>query len=143
MTRQEIEAQLRLENPITSVDGVQYSTGEALYEALLQKWADAMEAQNLERGREAAYQAVIESGHCVTAGYCLGMSPEDRANWSQMLTLFREAEALGAMTGASEVQFWDQDGIPRTATLSEFRLMILGLGQAVIAAETARRAPLP
>ena len=90
--------------------------------------------------RESTYQATMGAGHCVTAGYCLGMSVEDRANWSQMLTLFREAEALGAMTGASEVQFWDKDGTARTATLTEFRMMILGLGQAVITAEAARRA---
>jgi len=89
---------------------------------------------------EATYQATITAGYCVTDGYCLGMTPEDRANWSQMLVLFREAEALGAMTGESDVEFWDKAGIRRTATLAEFRSMILGLGQAVVAAETARRA---
>jgi len=89
---------------------------------------------------ENTYQATIAAGYCVTDGYCLGMTPEDRSNWAQMLVLFREAEALGAMTGESEVEFWDKGGTRRTVTLAEFRSMILGLGQAVVTAETARRA---
>jgi hypothetical protein len=89
---------------------------------------------------ENTYQATIAAGYCVTDGYCLGMDTDDRANWSQMLVLFREAQTLGAMTGESEVEFWDKTGTRRTVTLTEFRSMILGLGQAVVAAETARRA---
>lgn len=42
MTREEIEQQLRLDNPTTNIGGVVYHPGDAAYEALLEQWIDAV-----------------------------------------------------------------------------------------------------
>lgn len=45
MTREEIEQQLRLDNPTTTDDaGNRYELGTEFYEAAIQRWADAMQA---------------------------------------------------------------------------------------------------
>lgn len=80
---------------------------------------------------EAEYQAAISTGHCVMPeGFCLAMGDADRANWSQLLVLLREAEGLGAVDGSSLVDFLDITGTARQATLTRFRQIIVGLGQA-------------
>jgi hypothetical protein len=44
MTREEIEQQLRIENPTTTDDeGNRYGPGTDVYEAAIQRWADAMQ----------------------------------------------------------------------------------------------------
>jgi len=44
MTREEIEQQLRLDNPTTTDDeGNRYGPGTDIYEAAIQRWADAMQ----------------------------------------------------------------------------------------------------
>ena len=46
MTREQIEQQLRLDNPTTTDDaGNRHGPGSEVYEAAIQRWADAMEAQ--------------------------------------------------------------------------------------------------
>lgn len=43
MTREEIEQQLRIDNPTTTDDsGNRFSPGSEVYEAAIQRWADAM-----------------------------------------------------------------------------------------------------
>lgn len=45
-TREQIEAQLRAENPTTTDDsGERHSPGSPVYEAAITRWADAMEAK--------------------------------------------------------------------------------------------------
>jgi len=45
MTREEIEQQLRLDNPTTTDDeGNRYEPGTEFYEATIQRWADAVQA---------------------------------------------------------------------------------------------------
>lgn len=134
MTRQEIEQQLIADNPSTNIEGVTYLPGSPQYSAILTKWADAMEAQQSaveDAAKEATFRATIATGHCVTPeGYCLAMDDQDRANWSQLLVLLREAESLGAINGSSPVQFLDITGTLRTATLTRFRQIIVSLGEA-------------
>ena len=46
MTREQIEQQLRLDNPTTTDDaGNRHGPGSEVYEAAIQRWADAMETQ--------------------------------------------------------------------------------------------------
>ena len=42
MTRNEIEQQLRIDNPTTNIGGVIYYPGEAQYEALITLWTDTV-----------------------------------------------------------------------------------------------------
>jgi hypothetical protein len=42
MTREEIEQQLRIDNPTTNIGGVVYHPGDAQYEELMEQWIDAM-----------------------------------------------------------------------------------------------------
>jgi hypothetical protein len=146
MTRAEIIAQLRLDNPSSQVDGVTYFTGDAPYEALIEQWADAMEASQVIQSREvieATFRTTIAVGHCITPeGWCLAMDDADRANWSQLLVLVREAEGLGGITGESPVQFLDITGTPRQLPLTRFREVIVGLGQAYQTAFFTRAAAL-
>jgi hypothetical protein len=59
MTRTDIEAQLRAENPTTTDDtGERHSSGSPVYEALIEKWADAMEAQEITSARSTARSAL-------------------------------------------------------------------------------------
>lgn len=59
MTRQEKEAQLRTENPTTTDDvGERHGPGSAVYEATIQRWADAMEEQGSAVARESARAAI-------------------------------------------------------------------------------------
>lgn len=84
-----------------------------------------------EETKEATFRATIATGHCVIPeGYCLAMDDQDRANWSQLLVLLREAESLGAINGSSPVQFLDITGTLQTAPLTRFREIIVSLGQA-------------
>jgi hypothetical protein len=47
MTREEIEQQLRLDNPTTTDDaGNRYGPGTNVYEAAIQRWADEIETAN-------------------------------------------------------------------------------------------------
>lgn len=41
MTREEIEQQLRIDNPTTNIGGVVYHHGDAQYEELMEQWIDA------------------------------------------------------------------------------------------------------
>jgi len=41
MTREEIEQQLRIDNPTTNIGGVVYHPGDAQYEELMEQWIDA------------------------------------------------------------------------------------------------------
>lgn len=41
MTREEIEQQLRIDNPTTNIGGVVYHPGDAAYEELMEQWIDA------------------------------------------------------------------------------------------------------
>lgn len=53
MTRQEITDQLRSDNPSTTDDaGVRHGSGSAYYEAMIEQWADAMEAAQVTEGRK-------------------------------------------------------------------------------------------
>ncbi len=46
MTREDIESQLRADNPTTTDDfGERHGPGSEVYESAIQRWADAMEAQ--------------------------------------------------------------------------------------------------
>lgn len=58
MTRAQIEAQIRADNPTTAIDGVEYGQGAPEYEALLAQWADAMEAQQNAATRGTARTAL-------------------------------------------------------------------------------------
>ena len=92
---------------------------------------------------EATYRATIQAGHCVAPeGFCLAMGDADRANWSQLLVLLREAEGLGAVDGSSLVDFLDITGTAQQATLTRFRQIIVGLGQAYQTAFFTRSAAL-
>jgi hypothetical protein len=92
---------------------------------------------------EATFRTTVAAGHCITPeGWCLAMDDIDRANWSQLLVLLREAEGLGGITGESTVQFLDITGTPRQLTLTRFREVIVGLGQAYQAAFFTRAAAL-
>jgi hypothetical protein len=96
-----------------------------------------------DEAKEAIFRATIATGHYVTPeGYCLAMDDADRANWSQLLVMLRESEALGAIIGSSPVQFLDITGTLQTATLTRFREMIVGLGQAYQTAFFTRAAAL-
>ena len=84
-----------------------------------------------EQTRETVSRAAIDAGFLVEPeGYHLRWDSGDREYWSQMLTLYREAESLGAMTGESPVQFVDQTGTVQTATLTRFRQIMVTLGAA-------------
>jgi hypothetical protein len=49
MNREQIEQQLRADNPTTTDDaGGRHGPGSTVYEAAIQRWADAMEAQLAE-----------------------------------------------------------------------------------------------
>jgi hypothetical protein len=92
---------------------------------------------------EATFRTTIAAGHCITPeGWCLAMDDIDRANWSQLLVLLREAEGLGGLTGESPVNFLDITGTPRQLTLTRFREAIVGLGQAYQTAFFTRAAAL-
>jgi hypothetical protein len=92
---------------------------------------------------EATFRTTISAGHCITPeGWCLAMDDTDRANWSQLLVLLRESEALGAINGESPVQFLDITGTPRQLPLTRFREVIVGLGQAYQTAFFTRAAAL-
>ena len=41
MTREEIDQQLRIDNPTTNIGGVVYHPGDAQYEELMEQWIDA------------------------------------------------------------------------------------------------------
>lgn len=43
MTREQIEQQLRAENPTSVIDGVEMGAGDPAYEALMEQWVDAYE----------------------------------------------------------------------------------------------------
>lgn len=47
MSREQIEQQLRAENPSSVIDGVLKTSGDPEYEAILEKWIDAYE-ENLQ-----------------------------------------------------------------------------------------------
>lgn len=52
MNRIEIEAQLRSDNPTTTNDlGERHGAGSFVYESIIQKWADEMEAQEIMHSR--------------------------------------------------------------------------------------------
>lgn len=53
MTRQQIESQLRADNPTTTDDaGERHYPGSDVYEAAIQRWADAMEADQVPPDRK-------------------------------------------------------------------------------------------
>lgn len=53
MTRQQIESQLRLDNPTTTDEtGQEHGPGSVYYESLLEVWADNMEASLPPAGRK-------------------------------------------------------------------------------------------
>lgn len=59
MTREAIELQLRTENETTTDDaGERHGPGSEVYEAAIQRWADAMEAQAAEMDRAAVREAL-------------------------------------------------------------------------------------
>ena len=106
MTRQEIETQLRADNPTSIIDGVEYGQGETEYEALLTQWVDAMDAQSATHARETARAALHASwaaqpswirgpfdNHFRGAQTFLDAGDDDAA-----ADLIRYAEAPGAYT---------------------------------------------
>lgn len=61
MTRQEIEAQLRADNPTTTDDvGERHGPGSDVYEAAIQRWVDAMEEQSVSSDRDVARSVLAE-----------------------------------------------------------------------------------
>ena len=87
---------------------------------------------------EASYRQTIAEGYDTGNGYSLGMTKDDQLNWTGLLTGYKAGEDAGAITPQSPVAFRDRDGNPRQATLHEFRLMMWGVTQAVVAADAAR-----
>jgi hypothetical protein len=62
MNREQIEAQLRADNPTTTDDaGGRHGPGSTVYEAAIQRWADAMEAQLAESAAALALASATEA----------------------------------------------------------------------------------
>jgi hypothetical protein len=102
-------------------------------------WAVQAKPEPLPPDADAIFRSTIAAGYAVEPeGYSLAMDDTDRANWSQLLVLLREAEDMGGMTGDSPVSFLDLTGAPRQATLTRFRQIMVGLGGAYQTAFFAR-----
>ena len=77
--------------------------------------------------KETVFVDMVEAGYPVEPeGFSLGITDNDRKNWSEMAVMLREAEALGV--APETVQIVDLTGTVHTVTLSRYRQIIVGLG---------------
>jgi hypothetical protein len=85
-TREQIEAQLRAENPTTTDDsGERHGPGSPVYEAAISRWADAMEAKLYVSPADQIAQIKAEA-----SGRILAVIPD----WRQRNMIARSVELL-------------------------------------------------
>lgn len=94
------------------------------------KTAEELAAESAA-AKETAFRALVDAGYTVQPeGFTLRMDDNALTLWNQQLTLLREAEALGAITGESPAFCIDKDGVKQTTTVTRFRQIIVQLGMA-------------
>lgn len=75
------------------------------------------------------FQAAVLAGYAVPGhGFTLALGDEDRAQFTQMLSLIGEGLDLQQMTDETPVSIADQSGAMHEVTVLQFRQIMLGYG---------------